>query len=307
MSLPDSDRVQRFVVENEAVRGQFARLGASWLALREHGDYPAPVRALLGEMATAAVLLASTLKFEGILTLQLQGSGAVRLLVAQCTHDFKIRGVARFDPARITESFQDLAGDGVITATIESERLASRYQGVVPIQGESLAVCLEHYFSSSEQLPTRVALAADESGATGLIVQRIAGEGGAGVDDARAARARFELAESTWRETESALAGLAPDELLLRPAAELIQRSLAGRDLRLFVPRPVRFECRCTLERVTGMLRSLGEAEIRDVLREQGAVTVTCEFCHRPYRFDTVDVEQMFVAASPVPGSDRIN
>jgi molecular chaperone Hsp33 len=300
---PDTDTVRRFAVEHQAVRGQFVRLGDAWLGLREHGDYPEPVRRLLGEATCAAVLLASTLKFEGLLTLQMQGNGAVRLLVAQCTDDFRVRAVARFDAARVQDDFRALAGEGQVTVTIEAPRLASRYQGIVAIDGDSLSVSLEHYFATSEQLPTTVRLATDDLGASGLLVQRIPVMGGLGAaaDDPEAEQARVLEAQQTWEAAREAVAGIEPDELLLRPAQELMQRALAGHDLRLFDARDVRFQCRCSLERVSGMLRSLGEVETRDILAEQGLVTVTCEFCHRPYRFDAVDVERLFGPAAAQP------
>ncbi|MCC6173620.1 MAG: Hsp33 family molecular chaperone HslO [Gammaproteobacteria bacterium] len=313
----DTDVVRRFVAEHQDVRGQFVRLGAAWLALREHGDYPPPVRALLGEATCAAVLLASTLKFEGMLTLQLQGSGPVRLLVAQCSDDFRIRAVARYDAARVAgiaadgddSRFRELAGDGQITVTIETARSGARYQGIVPLAGESLAASLEHYFASSDQVPTVVRLAAEDAGATGMLVQRLPPRGGSvGADDEAALAARAREADLTYEIAGAALAGIGADELLRRPPEELVQRCLPGVDARLFAPQAVRFECRCSPERVTGMLRSLGEIEVREVLAEQGAVTVTCEFCHRPYRYDAVDVEQLFAAAGAIsPGSPRIN
>lgn len=306
---PDADVVRRFAVEHRPVRGQFARLGPAWLALREHGAYPAPVRALLGEATSAAVLLASTLKFDGLLTFQMQGSGAVRLLVAQCTHDFRVRAVARFDAARVVEDFASLAGEGQIAVTVESDRQGSRYQGIVPIDGHSLAASLEHYFDTSEQLPTAVRLASDDAGTSGMLVQRMPAHGGhAAADDAAARRAQELEAQQTWERSREALAGIGPDELLLRPAQELMQRALAGADLRVFESQQVRFECRCSPGRVAGMLRSLGEAETRDILREQGSVTVTCEFCHRPYRYDAVDVERLFGGAEArPPGSGSVN
>ena len=309
MTRADTDVVRRFVAEHQDVRGQFVRLGASWLSLREHGAYPPAVRELLGEATCAAVLLASTLKFEGILTLQLQGNGPVRLLVAQCTDDFRVRAVARFDPERALGGFRQLAGEGSVSVTVESDRPGSRYQGIVPLEGESLAESLEQYFRGSEQVPTAVRLAAEDAGATGLLVQRLPSLGGtAGSDDPAAAAARAVEARGTFAAAAAALAGIAPDELLRRPGEELMQRSLAGVDVRLFEPRDVRFECRCSPGRVAGMLRGLGEAEVRDVLAEQGAVTVTCEFCHRPYRFDAVDVEQLFAGAAAIsPGSPRVN
>ena len=300
------DLVQRFVVEQQSVRGQFVRLGPAWLALREHADYPEPVRRLLGEAVSAAVLLASTIKFEGELTLQLQGNGGVRLLVAQCTHDFRVRGVARFERERIADDadFASLAGEGTIVVTIETGKQASRYQGIVPIGGGSLAASLEHYFENSEQLPTRVVLGADDFGTAGLLVQRMPGQGGvAGEGLSLEAEA-----DRTFAAACEAMVGVHSDELLVRPAAELMRRTFAGLDLRLHGSHAVNFRCRCSAERVEGMLRSLGASEVESIVTEQGQVTVTCEFCHKPWGFDAVDVSRLFgAAADQPPGSSAVN
>jgi len=145
------DVALRFTVEHQSVRGQFVRLGPAWLELREHADHPASVRRLLGEASAAAVLLAATLKFEGELTLQLQGDGAVRLLVAQCTHDLRVRAVVRFDAASFEGErdgigaeldFPSLVGRGQLAVTVESTQGGARYQGIVPLGGDSLAAAL---------------------------------------------------------------------------------------------------------------------------------------------------------------------
>src|ERR1700704_2758160 len=177
------DEVRRFIVENRPVRGHWVRLEGAWRELRAHKDYPEPVRELLGQAVAASVLLAATLKFKGTLTLQLQGNGAVRLLVAQCTHDFKLRAVARFDEAAVEEIsagpkgggvFRRLVGsDGRFAVTIEADEKNTRYQGIVPLTGASLAESLETYFASSEQLPTRVLLAADSERGAGVLVQKL--------------------------------------------------------------------------------------------------------------------------------------
>jgi molecular chaperone Hsp33 len=311
-----ADSVRRFAVEHQAVRGEFVRLGPAWVALREHSDYPPEVRNLLGEAVVASVLLASTLKFEGELTLQLQGNGAVRLLVAQCTHDFRVRAVARFDAARLgvdSTDFAALAGGGTIAVTVEADKRASRYQGIVPIDPVSLAASLEHYFANSEQLPTRIVLAADAAGAAGVLVQRMpqaggAQSGGASADAAAAESARETLAWDTYSAAGAALDSLVADELLSRPPDELMRRTFTGLDLRLFPEQTVEFRCRCDRERVVTVLRSLGAAEVDSIIREQGAVTVTCEFCHKPWRFDAVDTAELFgAAASHVPGSPALN
>jgi molecular chaperone Hsp33 len=160
-----SDLVRRFVLERHPIRGHAVRMSGAWQALREHQDYPPAVQQLLGEAIGAVVLLAATLKFDGTLTLQLQGKGLVSLLVAQCTHDFKVRGMARHD-SLVKEGgdeagFRALAGEGQIVVTVEATDRASSYQGVVPITGDSLAESLEAYFLQSEQLPSRVLLAAN--------------------------------------------------------------------------------------------------------------------------------------------------
>ncbi len=284
--------VRRFIVENQPVRGHWVRLDAAWRELCAHSDYPQPVRELLGQAVAASVLFAATLKFRGTLTLQLQGDGAISLLVAQCTHDFRLRAVARFDERRVinlpeegTDAFKKLVGSsGRVAVTVEAEERSSRYQGIVPLQGESLADSLEAYFASSEQLPTRLILAADDARGAGFLVQKV--PGGSTADES-------EL-EATWKDAQRGIEKLSAADLLACPVEELLERGFSDHDMRLFRGSPVQFECRCNQGRVSGLLRALGPDEVRDILREQGSVTVTCEFCHRPYRFDAGDVEALF-------------
>jgi molecular chaperone Hsp33 len=294
------DHVRRFLFEQHPIRGHWVHLARTWQALRAHQDYPAPVRDLLGEATSAAALLASTLKFEGLLTFQLQGDGAVKLLVAQCSDDFRLRAVARFDADAVSPDFRSLVGDGNVTVTVESREPGTRYQGIVALSGDSLSASLEGYFASSEQLPTVVRLAADAERAAGILVQRVAAEGGRVAPPAGASDT-----EEVWRRSAAAVRGLDRDWLLGLAPQDLLQRALGVEDLRLFEGAAVRFECRCSETRVEGILRSLGLAEVRSVLAEQGAVTVTCEFCQRPYRFDAVDVERLFASGvvSDRPGS----
>lgn len=287
---PVTDRVRRFLLEEHPIRGQFVQLESSWAALREHASYPAPVRDLLGEATAAAVLLASTLKFDGSLTLQMQGDGAVRLLVAQCTHDFHIRSVAHFDAARVAPDFGSLAGGGLVTVTVESVERGAPYQGIVPLSGASLAECIDGYFASSEQLPTRVRLASDAARAGGILVQQLPGI----------------EADAAWERLRGQVAGLGAQDILYAAPDSLVQRTASIDDVRLFAGSSVTFRCRCNRDRVLGVLRSLGEAEVQSVLQEQGKVTVTCDFCHRPYIFDAIDVAQVFGPPS-VPAPQGIN
>lgn len=298
------DLVRRFIFERQPVRGHWVRLASAWRELRTHARYPQPVEELLGEAVAAAVLLASSLKFRGTLTFQLQGNGAVRLLVAQCTHEFRLRALARFEesaladmPAegRHTSHFRRLVGSGgQLTVTIEADEKGTRYQGVVPLEGSSLSESLEAYFGTSEQLPTRVRVAADAEGCAGLLVQKMP-EKAAGAD------------EAAWVDAERGIARLQTAELLGTPVEKLLEQAFPGYDLRLFRGAAVRFECRCGEGRVATLLRTLGEEEVRGVLKEQGSVTVTCEFCQRPYRFETPDVDALFVQGEDTSGLGEIH
>lgn len=300
--LETTDQVRRFIVENQPVRGHWVRLDTAWRELCAHSDYPRPVRELLGQAVAASVLFAATLKFKGTLTLQLQGDGAIGLLVAQCTHDYRLRAVARFDAERVEEidsqdAFRELVGTkGKVAVTVEADERSSRYQGIVPLHGDSLADSLEAYFASSEQLPTRLILAADDDRGAGFLVQKVPGAANADESDI----------EATWKDAQKGIEKLSAADLLNRPVEELLERGFAEHDMRLFRGAPVQFECRCSQARVSGLLRGLGAEEVKDILHEQGSVTVTCEFCHRPYRFGPADIEALFPDPTG-PGSPSIH
>jgi molecular chaperone Hsp33 len=295
-----SDLVRRFVLERHPIRGHAVRLSNAWLGLREHHDYPPQVRQLLGEAVGAVVLLAATLKFDGTLTLQLQGKGLVNLLVAQCTHDFKLRGMARHDPVFEAADFRSLVGEGQIVVTVEATDRASSYQGVVPIIGNSLSESLEAYFHQSEQLPTRVLLAANAGVVSGMLVQRIPGVGGTQqqIDES--------ALEAAWQKAEDAMSSITRATMLEDDVEQRLVNMFGADEVRVFSGHEVRFECRCSRARVANVLRSLGVDEVRSVIAEQGTCTVTCEFCRRPYKFDAIDVEYLFDEAAP-KGSDAIN
>ena len=312
---PASDEVRRFIMENHPVRGHWVRLGDAWRELRAHRDYPQPVRDLLGQAVAASVLLAATLKFRGTLTLQMQGDGAVSLLVAQCTHDYRIRGVARFDEKMVEDMVAACAHDGAaeekltfrrlvgtdsrIVVTVEAQERTARYQGVVPLTGDSLEASLEAYFATSEQLPTRLRLAADDEHGAGVLVQRLPASVVGGADETQN--------QAAWEAAARGIERLSPAELLESSVEQLLERGFATHDIRLFDGSPVQFECRCSEEHVAEMLRALGAEEVREVLEEQGDITVTCEFCHRPYRFDAIDVEALFAPGSGGPSSHSVH
>jgi molecular chaperone Hsp33 len=290
--MHDRDTLHRFLFERYPIRGHLVHLDAAWRALIEHRQYPVVIRDTLGEAVVASLLLAATIKFEGVLSLQLQGDGPVHLMLAQCTSGLGVRGLARYRDLRAADSskIRELLGAGNLTVTLETDGGAQRYQGIVPIEGERLADSLQAYFQNSEQLPTRLWLHADAQGASGMLLQKLPGAAAMAAADAAAI-------EDAWRRVQLIADTLTPEELRTLADAEILHRLFNEDDLRLFEPSPVYFRCRCSRERVAGMLQGLGEVETRGVLAERGKVEVHCDFCNRGYVFDAVDVAQLFKSA----------
>ena len=296
--MHDRDCLHRFMFEQFPIRGHLVHLDAAWRALIEHREYPAAIRDTLGEAVAASLLLAATVKFEGVLSLQLQGDGPVHLLLAQCTGGLGVRGLARYREGVHTgagadaDGIVDLIGAGNLTVTLETDDSAQRYQGIVPIAGQRLAESLQVYFENSEQLPTRLWLHADAFGASGMLLQKLpvadAPHGAEAVDAA--------AVEDAWRRVQLIGETLTPEELQTLADAEILHRLFNEDDVRLFEPAPVYFRCRCSRERVSRMLQGLGHAETRSVLAERGEVEVRCDFCNRAYVFDAVDVAHLFNA-----------
>jgi molecular chaperone Hsp33 len=304
--MHDRDRMHRFVFEHYPIRGHLVHLDAAWQALTEHRDYPADIRDLLGEAVAASLLLAATIKFDGVLSLQLQGDGFVHLLLAQCTSGLGVRGLARYQEdaeraAAPTAELAELIGAGNLTVTLETDEGAQRYQGIVPITGERLAESLQGYFENSEQLPTRLWLYADAQGASGMLLQRLPGDGRGGSPAADAE------VDDAWRRVQLIADTLTPEELSTLADREILRRLFNEDDLRLFDPSPVYFRCRCSRERVAGMLQGLGETETRAIIAERGQVEVRCDFCNRAYVFDAVDVARLFNAGASSDGGGRVH
>ena len=282
------DLLHRFLFERFPVRGHLVRLDASWRAAIEHHEYPHAVGDALGEAMAASVLMAGSLKFEGRLSLQFEGPGPVRLMLAQCTHRHAIRGVARHDEMPVgTAGEGGLFGGGQLAVTIEQAEGGDKYQGIVPLVAARLSDCLEQYFERSEQLPSRMMLAATPDRVAGLLLQRVA-------VDASGSAAELAEADDAWHRLGLLAGTVSTRELLDTPCRELLGRLFREDDIRLFDGTPVFFQCSCSRERVAGILQALGSNEVRELLRERGDVEVRCEFCNRAWRFDTVDVEGLF-------------
>lgn len=281
----DPEGIRRFLFEGAGVRGVIVRLEHSWRQIRGRDDYPPAVAGILGELTAATALFAGDIKLAGHVSVHLKASPLLPLVFAECTAEGQMRGLARWGTELPDAPLRPDALPGAILAiTIERQENGVRYQGLVPLEGDNLARSFEAYFAQSEQLPTAIYLASDPQTCAGVLIQQIPAEGGA----------ERERDAVTFEHARILADTLQAEELLRLDATELLRRLYHEDDLRLFDAHAVRFHCRCSRERVAGMLRTLGREEVFAVLAEQGQVAVTCEFCNEHYPFDGVDLEQVF-------------
>jgi len=285
--LDDRDSLQRFVFERARVRGELVRLDASWREVLRRHAYPAALRAALGELMAACALLSATLKFDGgALVLQIQGGGPVTLLVVECQSDLSLRAVAKWqedlESLGPEPTLRALAAGGRCALTLDPGSGKQAYQSVVPLEGITTADVLERYLARSEQLETSLILAADERRAAGVLLQKLPDTGG---------RAVVIEDGDLWDRATLLLRTLTREELLERPGDEILRRLFHREDLRVFESMGVRFACRCSRERVGGVIRMIGADEARALLVEKGEISVTCEFCNETYVFDPGQTE----------------
>ena len=310
------DELHKFIFEGLPVRGMLVRLGSAWreaLQRREaQGAYPAPVRALLGEMAVAATLMQANIKFNGALILQVFGDGPVKLAVAEVQPDLSFRATAKVigevpADARLA-AMLNVHGKGRCVITLDPQDKsggAQPYQGVVGLRGDAgeplqaLAEVLEHYMLQSEQLDTRLMLAANDECAAGLLIQRLPVEGEGNLE--REHREDEIGLNEAFNRIALLSETLTREELLTLDADTLLRRLYWEEDVRRFEPLVPRFACRGSRERVRGMLRSLGANEVNGIVAERGDVEIGCEFCGLQYRFDAVDVGELFTPERDQP------
>ncbi len=320
--------LHKFLFEGLPVRGMLVRLTDDWqeiLRRREQaGDrFPQPVELLLGEMAAAGVLLQASIRFEGALVLQIYGDGPVKLTVAEVQHDLAFRATAKVigevaDGATL-ESMLNVGGAGRCAITLDpGDKMPGQqpYQGVVPLYGDQreplqkLSEVIEHYMLQSQQLDTRLILAANRDIAAGLLIQRLPVEGVGNLHDARN---EDEIGLNEAYNRIALLAGtLTSDELLGLDADRLLHRLFWEETVRRFEPlsgeNGPRFACSCSRERVASMLQSLGRDEVDGIVAEQGRAEIACDFCGTKYRFDAIDVAGVFTPVDlQAPGSPTLN
>lgn len=296
--MRDADFSQRFLFDDTDVRGEWVELERSYAEVLAKHPYPEPVAQLLGEMLAAAALLVGTLKFDGLLVLQARSEGPVPLVMVECSSQREVRGIARYDAEQVRPgaSLEELLPGGMLAITVDPER-GQRYQGIVALQGQTLADCFSAYFATSEQLPTRFWLHADGRRACGMLLQQLP------ADRIRDPEAR----EHSWEHLLALADTLSAEEVLGLEVETLLHRLYHQEQVRLFEPQALRFHCSCTRQRSANALVSLGEEDALALLRERGGeVVIDCQFCNQRYLFDAADIAQLFAGGgSDAPSETR--
>ena len=306
MTQDTQDTLQKFIFDNAAVRGEFVEISDTWREIQARHDYPAAVKTVLGEMVAAAALLSANLKFNGAIIMQIHGDGPVRLLVAECDSDLRLRATAKLAPDAVVAdgaSLTDLLnvhGKGRFVITLDPvEKMPGQqpYQGIVPLDGEDMATVIENYLLRSEQLDTRLWLGADDSVSRGLLLQKLPRHSG---KEDQVVQASEEDDLETWNRAVTLASTLKQEELLATDIQTLMNRLFWEETIRVFEPAHPQFHCSCTREKVGNMLKMLGQPEVEDALAELGHLGINCDFCGKHYEFDKVDCAQLFATEAPI-------
>ena len=284
------DQIHRFIFDNTDMRGEITTLHSSYMQALEHQALSDDLKPIFGEFLAASVLLSDMLKFEGILTLQAKGDGAIGLIMAECNHSGHVRGVVRFNDS-IPESntgepppsLNTILGNGHLSITLDPDR-GERYQGIVALEGETLADSLSTYFSQSEQLPTMIKLSANEKFAGGIFIQCLPAQT---IKDQQ-------TREDYWQTAVQLTHTYSAEELFQLPHETLLYRLYNELSCRMFPKKEIRFKCACSKERSANALVSIGEREVHQLINEQGKIRIDCEFCGATYSFRQQDLESLF-------------
>lgn len=282
--MKEQDQLYRYLFEHHQVRGELVQLDQTFRHMVAAQEYPAPVRQLLGELLVATSLLTATLKFEGSITVQLQGNGPLSLAVINGDHQQQLRGVARWQgelPAN--PNLKALVGDGHLVITISPDE-GERYQGIVSLESDSLASSLESYFAQSEQLATRIWIrtggSAAEPLAAGMLLQALP--------------ASSEQHADEFDHLSKLTDTIKDEELFTLPAEEILYRLYHEEEVRLFAPQAIQFRCTCSRERCEQALLQVGQVEVEAMIHEQGQIDMHCDYCGTHYQFDAIDAQALF-------------
>lgn len=277
------------------IRGNLVHLNQTFTLATQHQTLPHVLKQALGELMAASALLSATLKMEGVLVLQLQSKGALKLLVVECSHDLNMRATAKWDETLTAEmenfSFIDLIKHGQFVITLDPNE-GEAYQGIVPIEGETIAQMLQNYMLRSQQIDTSLWLHCDGESASGMLLQKLPDMNDPDID--------------AWNRMNILADTVTPDELQNLAAEVLLTRLFAEEDVRLFEEKPTQFRCSCSKAKVGNMLRLLGKQEVEGILAELGKIEVNCDFCNKQYVFDVVDATQILASDLTInPGTAK--
>lgn len=280
----DRDSLQRFIFSKSDVRGEIVHLNDSYQTVIQQAAYPDPLKRLMGEAMCAVILLTATLKFSGKLSLQLQGDGILKLLLVQSTHQQEIRGTLQWDGDCGDLSFRGLLENAKMVITIDPDQ-GTRYQGIVPLDGDRLNQCIENYFQQSEQLPTRIWLTSDLESAAGMLLQRLP-------------ESSEDKVKNEWEHISILAETTTNSELLRLSNQTFLYRLFHAEEVRLFDTQPVQFKCTCSRERCEDTIISLGSKEIDEIRSSQGHISITCEFCASEYFFEEDRLRELSAEAA---------
>ena len=295
-----TDTLHHFLFDNTAIRGNLVHLNDTYKQVLQHQTLPTVLKHALGELMAASSLLSATLKMDGVMVLQLQSKGALKLLVVECSSDLNIRATAKWDETRIDEinasSFFQLVKNGQFIITLDPKE-GEAYQGIVPIEGETIAEMLQNYMLRSQQIDTSLWLHCDETSACGMLLQKLPDFGG---NLGGKSIPVLNQDADAWNRMNHLANTVTNDELQNLSAETLLTRLFVEEDVRLFEPKPTQFYCSCNQASVASMLRMLGEDELNSILVEFGKIEVNCDFCNKHYLFDTVDTAQILASEAAV-------
>ncbi|STX52804.1 heat shock protein 33 [Legionella busanensis] len=275
------DSLQRFMFEHASIRGEIAHLDHTYTTIINQRSYPPMIKNVLGEALVSCLLMIGSIKFEGELSLQFQGDKRLPLLLIQCDHQLHLRGFAKFQPDLTTEEYAAAFLEGKMVLTINPYNQTQSYQSILPIQSTSMAENLMYYYAQSEQIPSRVWLASDDTKVAGLLLQLMPGQSS-------------EQREHFWEYAVHIGQTISEPELLSLDNETLLYRLYHETDIRVFDNKMVTFKCRCNPDKMKQVLNVLGEKDIKELLAEKGKIDVTCDFCNQHYSFDSIDITMLF-------------
>jgi molecular chaperone Hsp33 len=286
-NMQDRDLRQRFLFENLSVRGELVHLNQSWQEILKRSNYPESIQTVLGDMAAAAVLLSATLKFNGSLIMQIQGTGPLTMLVMEATSQSTLRGLAQWQGDVEAMGLLEMVGEPTLIITINPDQ-GERYQGIVDLTSGNIAQALENYMIRSQQIQTRIWLYSDSVQASGMLLQKM--------PSLSSTNQFSEVDDDGWPRITLLADTVRKEEISELDFSSLLRRLFHEEDVRIFEKTPVSFRCSCTRDRVIDMLRMLGYDEVKSIIEEKDRVEVRCQFCNHYYGFDVVDVEQLFAS-----------